>query len=212
MSDDDSDETLITVFCTSGSDAVANAAFKVVHRRNHRPLLSHLMQRLRGLQKYRNPPSASDIAQLAWERVINALKRGGYEVRKDARFKTFLFRVADNCLNDEFDRWKREQGRTVGDHVDDAAMEHRAHAVSPDDPVVQLARKRLIEDYRRFLDTLPPRQREAVGRHHLGYSRDETAGAMKVGSEGVKTLRRVADPRVQEWAKRKADEMREVDE
>lgn len=203
MREDDSDEDLIVIFAKTGE----YAAFDIVHRRNHRPLVRYLLGKVRNLQ------AAEDIAQEAWIKVVNALRKGGYQVREDASFRTFLYRIAENCRIDAF---RRDNFRLVEDvsvedcdEATDGAADSESGNDLASDPVYALHQKRLLERFEKFLMSLSPEQREAAHLYYMGYSREEIAEHTGVGAETVKTRIRFLMPKLEAWCEQTRLELSE---
>lgn len=203
MREEDSDEALIMIFAKTGE----YAAFDIVHRRNHRPLVRYLLAKVRNLQ------TAEDIAQEAWNNVVKALRKGSYQVREDASFRTYLYRVAENCRHDEFRRNNMRIVENVPvedcDEVPDASTAGESDADPASDPVYALHQKRLLERFEKFLMSLSPEQRETAGLYLMGYSREEIAERAGVGTETVKSRIRYLEPKMEAWREQQRLELSE---
>lgn len=193
MHENDSDEELITCFAKTGQFA----AFDIVHRRNHRPLLRFL------IGKVGNRQTAEDIAQETWIKVVNALRNGGYQVHVDASFRTFLHRVADNCRIDVF---RRDNIRGLSsasvdssDETSDVAGANELETGYASEPALVLEQKRLFELFHKFLLSLSSEQRETASLYFMGHTREEIAHCTGVGLETVKTRIRLLMPKLEAW-------------
>jgi RNA polymerase sigma-70 factor, ECF subfamily len=125
-------------------------AIRHIYRR-YAPRVHAVVRRLAG-----DDALAEDWAQEAWVRVFRALPT----FRGDARFSTWLHRIAVNsALHGR--RWReRRAGRETGMPV--------AERAAPGDPVM------LRLGLQRALDTLPPGMRQVLVLHDVeGYTHDE---------------------------------------
>lgn len=202
MRADDSDEALIVIFAKTGEFA----AFEMVHRRNHRPLVRYLLAKVRNLQ------IAEDIAQEAWSNVVKALRKGSYQAREDASFRTYLYRIAENCRIDEFRRNNMRAVENIPvEDADEMADDSTTDESETDanDPVYVLHQKRLLERFEQFLMSLSPEQRETAGLHLMGYSREEIAQRVGVGTETVKSRIRYLEPKMEAWREQQRIELSE---
>lgn len=111
-----------------------------------------------GLYRYllrmsRDPAMAEDLSQEVWAKLIHTRSR----YRPDARFSTFLYRVAHNAFIDSTRRNRHQIHQTTFDvecHGDPAA--------SPDETI---DRQRLKQDFLNALTALPQEQRDAYLLH-----------------------------------------------
>jgi RNA polymerase sigma factor (sigma-70 family) len=193
MRADDSDESLIVTFAKTGE----YAAFDTVHRRNHRPLVRYLLSKVRNLQ------TAEDIAQEAWSNVVKALRKGSYQAREDASFRTYLYRIAENCRIDEFRRNNIRAVENVPvedcDEASDGSIAGDSETNLASDPAYALHQKRLLERFEQFLMSLPLVQREAASLYYMGLSREEIAERTGVSAETVKTRLRHMAYKMDAW-------------
>jgi RNA polymerase sigma-70 factor (ECF subfamily) len=155
-------------------------AFETLYQRHKGPLYRYL-QRMCG-----NRETAGDLFQEVWGKVIAA--RGRYEAL--AQFKTFLFRVAHNCVVDHMRRANRTQDAVVPDAdvlvqgLPDAAHER---------PEALLAEAQLRADFRRALDALPAQQRDVFLLYEeTGLSLEEIGRVTGVAMETAKSRLRYA--------------------
>jgi RNA polymerase sigma-70 factor, ECF subfamily len=115
---------------------------------NHRNALWRFIRR-----SMRDAQATDDVFQECWSRVI--AYRESY--RPEARFATWLFRIAHNCC---MDHWRKDGRREARETANDEAV-----ATAPDDTDPQPldaalageARERLLA----ALERLPPEQRDA---------------------------------------------------
>lgn len=117
----------------------------------------------------RNREDAWDLSQEVFVKAHRALK--GF--RGDARFKTWLLRIASNRCKDFF---KKRRLRTIALDQEEGTME----VLSPDaGPARQLEAKELGAAIRSALDTLPEKHRTAfVLREFEGLSYEEMSEVM----------------------------------
>lgn len=141
-----------------------------------------------GLYRYflrhtRSPDTASDLFQEVWSRVIRY--RDNY--RPIARFNTYLYRIAHNCLMD----YGRGQGRQAGTmSLGDAAEPAADQATTPG----QMAEERQAAARLRLaLDDIPAEQRDCfLLRHEAGLGLEDIASVTGVSRETAKSRLRYA--------------------
>lgn len=147
-------------------------AFEELVRRHSRGVLN-LVCRYLG-----DAAAAEDAAQEVFVKVYRARKR----YRPQARFSTWLYRIAVNhCLNEIRARRTQPEGAPP---ADDLLQERKGAPV--DD---RLRREDLRRDVKEAIDSLPEHQRMAVilSRYHeMSYA--EIAGAMNLSLEAVKSV------------------------
>jgi RNA polymerase sigma-70 factor (ECF subfamily) len=147
------------------------AAFDILYRR-HKDAIYRYLLRLCGHRDI-----AEDIFQEVWGKIVNARK----SYRPTAKFTTFLYRVAHNCVR----RNKR--------HSNNTTLEPEFHS-DPGETLESstersLARERLL----RALATLPDEQRDAFLLHEEGgLSVDEIAITTGCNRETAKSRLRYA--------------------
>lgn len=132
---------------------------------------------------------AEELFQDVWMSVVRA--RETYVVQ--ARFATYLYRIAHNRLVDHFRRAVHrpsvagENGDGDNDPVDSLPADPR------EQPDAKLLTKARIERFHELLSDLPPEQREAfVMREEAGLSVEEIAAATGVNAETAKSRLRYA--------------------
>lgn len=151
------------------------AAFETLYRRHRDPLYRYL------LRLSRNPGTAEDVFQDAWSKIIRARDR----YQPTARFTTYLYRVAHNCLIDNLRRNRRH------DRGVELAPEQHAHPSESPELVTEraLARERLAN----ALDDLPEEQRDAfLLREEAGLGIDDIATVTGCNRETAKSRLRYA--------------------
>ncbi|NUS37770.1 MAG: RNA polymerase sigma factor [Lysobacter sp.] len=167
-----SDEALMLAW--AGGDREAFAPLYARHRlRLHRFLL----------RQVRDPALADEFFQDVWQRVVAARR----DWTPDARFATWLYRIAHNRLADH---WRALQHRPPAPADAD---ERAARIPDPDTPERTLSD---FEQRRRLqlaLDALPPEQREVLLlRLEQELTLEEIGAITGVGRETVKSRLRYA--------------------
>lgn len=169
---DASDDVLMLAW-TAG-DAMA---FEQLYARHRGPLYRFLLRQLR------DASLADEFFQDIWQRVIAA--REGW--KPEAAFRTWLFRIAHNRLNDHW-RGLKHRPPTPGD-----ADERTARMPDPSSPEHELSE---FEQRRRLqlaIEELPEEQREVVLlRLEQELSLEEIGAITGAGRETVKSRLRYA--------------------
>jgi len=149
-------------------------AFDALFRRWASPLLRYLARMLR------DDAAAEDLVQEAFLRVHRARDR----YAPDARFSTWLYRIATNLALNELRRPRRRARHEPPDG--ESGPELAAHAAEPEGAVD--ARRR-AERALALLEELPEKQRAALCLAALeGLSYAEVAEALEVSEPAVKAL------------------------
>jgi len=155
-------------------------AFDLLYSRHKAPLYRYL------LRQCRDRAVADDLFQDVWGRVIRNRKR--YQAR--AKFATFLYRVAHNCVVDQFrlrTRRHDDQSEPVDETSDSLA------APDAERPDRQLADEQFRAAFQRVLDGLPDEQRAVFLLYEeSGLGLDEIAEITGVGIETAKSRLRYA--------------------
>ena len=155
-------------------------AFDLLYSRHKAPLYRYL------LRQCRNRAIAEDLFQEVWGRVIR--RRKHYQVR--AKFATFLYRIAHNCVVDQFrlrTRRHDDQSEPVEDSSDSLA------APDTERPDSRLADEQFRAAFQRALDALPDEQRAVFLLYEeSGLGLDEIAEITGVGAETAKSRLRYA--------------------
>jgi RNA polymerase sigma-70 factor, ECF subfamily len=155
-------------------------AFDLLYSRHKAPLYRYL------LRQSRDRAIADDLFQDVWDRVIRARKK--YQAR--AKFATFLYRIAHNCVVDQYRsraRRRDDQSEPVEDSGDSL--------IAPDAerPDSQLADEQFRVAFQRALDTLPDEQRAVFLLYEeSGLGLDEIGEITGVGMETAKSRLRYA--------------------
>lgn len=147
-------------------------AFEELFRRWARPLLRYLEGMLR------DPGAAEDLTQEAFLRVHRARER----YQPDARFSTWLYRIATNLALNELRRPRR---RSPHESVDPDSDVLPAPDPAADEVVDARRRSAIVEA---ALEALPDRQRAALLQSVEGRSYAEIAVALDASEQAVKAL------------------------
>jgi RNA polymerase sigma-70 factor (ECF subfamily) len=155
-------------------------AFDILYARHKAPLYRYL------LRQCRDRAVADDLFQEVWGRVIRHRKR--YQVK--AKFATFLYRIAHNCVVDQF----RMRARRHDDQFE-PVEDSKDILVAPDSerPDRQFADAQFRTAFQRALDSLPDEQRAAFLLYEEGgLGLDEIGEITGVGMETAKSRLRYA--------------------
>ncbi|MEE4174763.1 MAG: sigma-70 family RNA polymerase sigma factor [Xanthomonadales bacterium] len=159
---EDSDETLMLAYAQGDAKA-----FEVLYGRYRQSLYGYFLRHVS------DEPTANDLYQGCWEKVIRGRKR----YRERSPFRAWLFHIAHNHLVDHY----RAQ-RSTAPLPDSLAEE------STREPPAQLAEDDRSMAFRAALAELPQEQREALSlRLDAGLSQEEVARVTGVGKETVKS-------------------------
>lgn len=130
--------------------------------------------------------AAEEIFQEVWTNIISSRAR----YRVEARFATFLYRVAHNCVIDHFRRTPPLQLISLDDDAEEAMQVAGPQQEQPERAV---ARRQTARQLLRALALLPDEQREAFLLHEEGgLTLEEIADVTGVGRETVKSRLRYA--------------------
>ena len=130
--------------------------------------------------------AAEEVFQEVWIKIISSRAR----YRVEARFATFLYRVAHNCVIDHFRR--RPPLHLIALDDDEEAAMHVA-APQQEQPERAVARRQTARRLLRALALLPDEQRESFLLHEEGgLTLEEIADVTGVGRETVKSRLRYA--------------------
>ena len=158
-------------------------AFTALVRR-HRSAIVNLAYRY-----VKNRADADDLAQEVFLRVYRARKR----YRPEAKFKTWLYRIAVNTsLNEIRNRRNRATygaAAIQGAGADDASPAAMVADEAQREPLERVEHDEMRDRVRAAVDALPERQRMAIllNKFH-GLSYEELAEAMEMTIPGVKSL------------------------
>lgn len=169
---DTSDDLLMLAW--TGGDT---AAFELLYSRHRGPLYRFLLRQLR------DAALADEFFQDVWQRVIAA--RQGW--KPEAAFRTWLFRIAHNRLNDH---WRGLKHRPPAPEDGD---ERAARVPDPSNPERELSEFEQRRHLQLAIEALPDEQREVVLlRLEQDLSLEEIGEITGVGRETVKSRLRYA--------------------
>ncbi|MFQ5634232.1 MAG: RNA polymerase sigma factor [Gammaproteobacteria bacterium] len=155
------------------------AAFETLYMRHKGPLYRYY--RRQGL----NEAIAAELFQEVWVRIIKA--RQAY--RPTARFTTYMYRIAHNCLIDHY----RSSGRSVTTVDADVIEVQELPGGDCDGPESGAVLLETRERFRAALEALPAEQREAfVLREESGLALADIAAVTGVSAETAKSRLRYA--------------------
>ena len=155
-----------------------SAAFDALYERHRGPLFRFLVRRTSSQQ------SAEDLFQEIWSRIIRS--RAAY--RPTAKFRTYLFRIARNCVVDYY----RRNARALPTQSTDAEGAPEPVA-NTGDPVAEATRHETQISLAGALAELPDEQCEAFLLHEeAGFTLQEIGELTGVGRETVKSRLRYA--------------------
>jgi RNA polymerase sigma-70 factor (ECF subfamily) len=130
--------------------------------------------------------AADEVFQEVWMRIIAARSR----YRVEARFATFLYRVAHNCVMDHF---RRKPALHLISFEDEQEQVMQAPGPASEQPEHILQRRQSAQTLLRALALLPDEQRDAFLLHEEGgLSLAEIADVTGVGKETAKSRLRYA--------------------
>ena len=153
-------------------------AFETLYRRHRSALYRYLVRQAH------NTETANDLFQEVWSKVIASRER--YEPR--AQFRTFLYRIAQNCF---IDYCRRASVRNESNGSDDSWESHLP-ASEQDRPDTRAEQAQLTARYRAALAALPNEQRDVFLLYESGLSLEEIATLSAVGAETAKSRLRYA--------------------
>ncbi len=153
-------------------------AFGLLVRRWREPI-RRLCTRMTG-----DPHRGEDLAQETFARLLE--RAASY--RHDARFSTFLWRVAVNLCLDERRRMQRRPESPLDAGEERGAAAHSGRASSELSPPARLARRERAEGVKRALSRLPETYRAVVVlRHYEGLKFREIAEVLSIPLGTVKS-------------------------
>lgn len=161
-------------------------AFEVLYARHRGGLFRYILRQV-GFRS-----AADEVFQEVWMRVVSARAR----YRVEARFATYLYTIAHNCVMDHFRRKPPLQLISFDDEPDEALQVPGPASQQPE----RLAQRRqTARQLLRALALLPDEQRNAFLLHEEGgLTLDEIAAVMSVGRETAKSRLRYALAKLRE--------------
>lgn len=165
----DEDALLMLAFCAGDG-----SAFDALFRRWSAPLLRYLARMLR------DAAAAEELVQEVFLRVHGARER----YRPEARFSTWLYRIATNLALNELRRPRRREAHASIDEPGAPALAAEAPA-----PEAVLDARRMAARVEHELAQLPERQRAALCLSAVeGLSYAEVAASLETSEKSVKAL------------------------
>lgn len=182
----DSDESLMVAY--RNGDA---GAFERLYQRHRGGLYRYL------LRQCAVAAVAEELFQEIWISLIRARER----YVPDARFATYLYRVAHNRVVDHYRRSAHRPSAATPEDGEPDPVE--LIAVDPsEEPAAKFESKQRVERFSQLLAALPPAQREAFVMHEEGgLSVDEIAAATGVNPETAKSRLRYAVAKLRQGLK-----------
>jgi len=155
------------------------AAFETLYTRHKGPLYRYYLRQ--GL----NEAIAAELFQEVWTNIIKARER----YRPTARFTTYMYQIAHNCLIDHY----RRSGRSVATFDEGTVAMAELPGSDCDGPESGATSLETRERIRAALAALPDEQREAfVLREETGLGLQDIAAATGVSAETAKSRLRYA--------------------
>ena len=154
------------------------SSFDELLRRYRTPLVKYFYRLVR------DQALAEDLAQEAFLRVYNARRR----YRPDARFTTWLYRIATNLALNAIRDARGRQRQDISNSVDDGetSFEFVDTRASVEQEMIETDRGRMI---REAIESLPENQRAAVILHkYQDVDYRQIAKVLKVSESAVKSL------------------------
>jgi RNA polymerase sigma-70 factor (ECF subfamily) len=183
-----SDEQLMLRY--RDGDAVA---FEALYGRHRAQVFRYVLRQV-GLRS-----AAEEVFQETWMNIIAARSR----YRVQARFATFLYHIAHNCVVDHFRRKTPLHLISLDDNAEEAIQ---VAASERDQPERAVASRQLSAKLLNALSLLPPEQREAFLLHQEGgLTLEEIATITSTGRETVKSRLRYALAKLREGVEHEAD-------
>lgn len=140
--------------------------------------------------------SAEDLAQLAWLRLISALRRGVCTASREVELRAYLYETARNLFIDECTR-KHHAARTRSTDPGELAelLARDAYSPSAEDEVQHRQTQTALQ---RAMALLPDRQREVVVMWCAGESAQEMARRAGAPYETVLSRKKYAFARMRD--------------
>lgn len=175
----DTDETLMQRF--QDGDA---AAFERLYARHRGPLFRYFKRQC-------ETAAAEELYQDVWMRIVRAKE----SYTPEAKFTTYLYRIAHNRLVDHYRANARRAEVSLQAEEEDSNFEPAEASIR--EPDATAARQEQVAAFAAALEELPAEQREAfVLREEGGLSLDDIAAATEVGRETAKSRLRYAVARL----------------
>lgn len=128
--------------------------FEVLYRRHRQPLVGYLTR----LSRCRS--QAEDLAQLAWLKLLDAMRRNAVPAADESGLRAYLYAIARNTFLDECTR-RHDATRTRP--IDPVSLEALlTHGEAVPGPDQDLQRSQSAAALSRALDDLPEEQRAVI--------------------------------------------------
>ncbi len=169
------------------------AAFEELYGRHRGGVFRYVLRQV-GLRS-----ASEEIFQEIWIKIVTSRLR----YRVEARFATFLYHVAHNCVMDHF---RRKTPLHLISLDDDEDAGHQVAGPERDQPERAAALRQSAARLLNALAMLPAEQREAFLLHEEGgLTLEEIAEVTAVGRETVKSRLRYALAKLREGVEHEAD-------
>lgn len=169
------------------------AAFDELYGRHRGGVFRYVLRHV-GLRS-----AAEEVFQEIWMNIISSRAR----YRVEARFATFLYHIAHNCVIDHF---RRKTPLHLISLDDDAVEANQVAGPGRDQPERAVALRQSAARLLNALALLPPEQREAFLLHEEGgLTLEEIATVTGAGRETVKSRLRYALAKLREGIEHEAD-------
>ena len=169
------------------------AAFEQLYGRHRGGVFRYVLRQV-GLRS-----AAEEVFQEIWMNLISSRAR----YRVEARFSTFLYHVARNCVVDHFRRKTPLHLISLDDDADEAIQ---VAGPDRDQPERAVAVRQSAAKLLNALALLPPEQREAFLLHEEGgLTLEEIAAVTGTGRETAKSRLRYALGKLREGIEHEAD-------
>ena len=169
------------------------AAFEQLYGRHRGGVFRYVLRQV-GLRS-----AAEEVFQEIWMNLISSRAR----YRVEARFATFLYHVARNCVIDHFRRKTPLHLISLDDDADEAIQ---VAGPDRDQPERAVAVRQSATKLLNALALLPPEQREAFLLHEEGgLTLDEIAAVTGTGRETAKSRLRYALAKLREGIEHESD-------
>ncbi len=169
------------------------AAFDELYGRHRGGVFRYVLRQV-GLRS-----AAEEVFQEIWMNIISSRAR----YRVEARFATFLYHVAHNCVIDHFRRKTPLHLISLDDDADEA---YQVAGPDRDRPERAVAMRQMAAKLLNALALLPPEQREVFLLHEEGgLTLEEIAGVTGTRRETAKSRLRYALTKLREGIEHEAD-------
>lgn len=169
------------------------AAFEELYGRHRGGVFRYVLRQV-GLRS-----ASEEIFQEIWIKIVTSRLR----YRVEARFATFLYHVAHNCVMDHF---RRKTPLHLISLDDDEGASHQVVGPERDQPERAVALRQSAARLLNALAMLPAEQRDAFLLHEEGgLTLEEIAEVTAVGRETVKSRLRYALAKLRQGVEHEAD-------